>query len=217
LHLFMSHFKIVFEAVGKRYVSEWVLKDQSFTINPADGVAVLGPNGSGKSTLLQMIAGYVQPSKGRISFYVDDVLIEIENVFQYLSLAAPYLELIEEYILDEMINFHFGFKKIINGLNAEDVVQRSGLATSRHKTVKNFSSGMKQRLKLTLAIMSDTPLLLLDEPLSNLDEQGATWYQQMLRDFSGDRTVVVCSNMNEKEFEFCRERIILEKTEVKIA
>jgi ABC-type multidrug transport system ATPase subunit len=82
--------------------------------------------------------------------------------------------------------------------------------------VKNFSSGMKQRLKLTLAIMSDTPLLLLDEPLSNLDENGATWYQQMVRDFAGDRTIVVCSNMNEKEIGFCHEKIFLEKTEVKI-
>lgn len=207
----VKQFKIIFESVGKKFVSEWVLKDFSFTINPSEKIAVLGPNGSGKSTLLQMIAGYVQPSAGKISFYVDDVLVEEENVFRYISVAAPYLELIEEYSLEEMVNFHFGFKNIINSMKTEDVIARSGLKESKHKAVKNFSSGMKQRLKLTLAIMSDTPLLLLDEPLSNLDEAGEKFYSQMLSDFSSDRTVVVCSNMNEKEFGFCERKIILEK------
>jgi ABC-type multidrug transport system ATPase subunit len=212
----MPHIKIVFENVGKKFSNEWVLRNFNLDINHADRVAILGPNGSGKSTLLQMIAGYVQPSKGKVTFNIDGLLIGEEDIFRSISLAAPYLELIEEYTLDEMVNFHFGFKKIISGLTAEDVVQQSGLAASRNKAVKNFSSGMKQRLKLTLAIMSDTPLLLLDEPLSNLDEQGATWYEQMLKYFSGERTIVVCSNMNEKEYGFCGEKILLKRIEVKI-
>ena len=212
----MSRIKIVFENTGKKFGSDWVLRDFNFTFNPASQVAILGPNGSGKSTLLQMVAGYVQPSAGKISFYVDDVLIEEENIFRHVSLAAPYLELIEEYSLEEIVKFHFGFKNIINGMNNGDVIERSGLQASAHKQVKNFSSGMKQRLKLTLAILSDTPLLLLDEPLSNLDEQGEIWYQEMVKDFSSERTVVVCSNMNEKEFGFCREKILLKRIEVKI-
>ena len=212
-----NQLKIIFESVGKKFVNEWVLKDFSFTINPSEKIAVLGPNGSGKSTLLQMLAGYVQPSAGKISFYADDVLVVEENIFHHVSLATPYLELIEEYTLEEMVNFHFGFKNIISGLKPEDVIERSGLKESKHKAVKNFSSGMKQRLKLALAVMSDAPLLLLDEPLSNLDEAGEKFYSQMLNDFSAGRTVVVCSNMNEKEFGFCDRRIELKKTEVKIA
>ena len=168
----MRSIKIVFENTGKKFGSDWVLKDFNFTFSPSGKVAILGPNGSGKSTLLQMVAGYVQPSSGKISFYADDVLIEEENIFRHVSLAAPYLELIEEYSLEEIVKFHFGFKNIINGMNIRDVIERSGLSSSANKQVKNFSSGMKQRLKLTLAILSDTPLLLLDEPLSNLDEQG---------------------------------------------
>lgn len=208
----MRGIKIVFGNVGKKFNSDWVLRDFNFTFNPSDHVAILGPNGSGKSTLLQMVAGYVQPSEGKIYFYDDDVLFEEENIFRHVSLAAPYLELIEEYSLEEMVKFHFGFKSIINGMNNRDVIERSGLQVSAHKQVKNFSSGMKQRLKLTLAILSDTPLLLLDEPLSNLDEQGEIWYQQMIEDFSLERMVVVCSNMNEKEYGFCKEKIVLEKS-----
>ena len=207
----MQKIKIIFENTGKKFISEWVLKDFSFTINHSEKIAVLGPNSSGKSTLLQMLAGYVQPSAGKISFYTDDVLVEEENIFRYISLAAPYLELIEEYSLEEMVNFHFGFKNIINGLKPEDVIARSGLKESKHKAVKNFSSGMKQRLKLTLAIMSDAPLLLLDEPLSNLDDEGEKFYLQMFNDFSAGRTVVVCSNMDEKEFGLCERNIELKK------
>ena len=212
----MSRIRIVFGNAGKKFGSEWVLKDFNFTFNSSDKVAILGPNGSGKSTLLKMIAGYVQPSAGKIYFYVDNVLIEEENIFRYISLAAPYLELIEEYSLKEIVNFHFGFKNIIKEMNIDDVIERSGLQTSAHKQVKNFSSGMKQRLKLTLAILSNTPLLLLDEPLSNLDEQGEIWFQQMIKDFFLERTIVVCSNMNEKEYSFCGKKIQLSSSEVKI-
>jgi len=207
----MSRIKIVFENAGKKFGSDWVLKDFNYTFNFSDHVAILGPNGSGKSTLLQMIAGYVQPSAGKISFYADDVLIEEENIFRYVSLAAPYLELIEEYSLEEMVKFHFGFKGVVSGMSIQDVIERSELSSSANKQVKNFSSGMKQRLKLTLAILSDTQLLLLDEPLSNLDEQGDSWYEKMIKDFCSERTVVVCSNMNKKEYEFCEGKIVLEK------
>src|SRR5438552_3429647 len=126
-YFMINQIKIIFENTGKKFGSDWVLKDFSFTLNPSGQVAILGPNGSGKSTLLQMIAGYVQPSSGKISFYNDDVFIEEENIFRHISLAAPYLELIEEYSLEEMVKFHFGFKSIINGMNNRDVIERSGL------------------------------------------------------------------------------------------
>lgn len=187
------------------------MRDLNFTINPSDRMAILGSNGSGKSTLLQMIAGYIQPSIGKISFYNGDTSIPAENIFSHISIASPYLELIEDYTLAEMVQFHFGLKKIINELSAKDVIENSGLSSESDKPIRNFSSGMKQRLKLTLAFMSDTSLLLLDEPLTNLDEAGEKWYAKMLGDFSGGRTVVVCSNMNEKEYGFCEKHVMLAK------
>ncbi|NBQ48017.1 MAG: ATP-binding cassette domain-containing protein, partial [Sphingobacteriia bacterium] len=74
---------------------------------------------------------------------------------------------------------------------------------ARHKFIRQYSSGMKQRLKLALALLADTPLLLLDEPLSNLDRSGAAWYQQMITDYTAKRTVIVCSNAIEEEHFFC--------------
>lgn len=205
----MQGIRIVFENTGKKFNGKHVLRDLSFTINPSDRLAILGANGSGKSTLLQMIAGYIQPSTGKIFFYDNNAPVMPENVFSQISLASPYLELIEDYTLQEMVQFHFGLKKIINGSGIKDVVEVSGLSLEEDKSVKNFSSGMKQRLKLTLAFMSDTPLLLLDEPLTNLDEAGEKWYAKMLDDYSGGRTVIVCSNMNEKEYSFCDKHVLL--------
>lgn len=203
--------RIVLDNAGKRFGGRFVLRGLDFTINPSDRLAILGSNGSGKSTLLQMIAGYIQPSAGKISFYNSDALLPAENIFSHVSIASPYLELIEDYTLPEMVQFHFGLKKIINGLNPEDVIERSGLAAETNKPIRNFSSGMKQRLKLTLAFMSNTSLLLLDEPLTNLDEAGEKWYAKMLGDFSNGRTVIVCSNMNEKEYSFCEKHVLLTK------
>src|SRR5215216_1589589 len=117
----MNKIQIVFENVGKKFNYRYVLRDFNFTIHPSDRLAILGSNGSGKSTLMQMIAGYIQPSTGKISFYNDDALITAENVFSYVSLASPYLELIEDYTLHEMVQFHFGLKKIVSGLNNKDV------------------------------------------------------------------------------------------------
>ena len=203
--------KIVFENTGKKFNDRYVLRDLSFTINPSDRLAILGSNGSGKSTLLQMVAGYIQPSTGKIYFYNSEASLPADNVFSHISIASPYLELIEDYTLAEMVQFHFGLKKIINGLGIKDVVERSGLSAETKKPIRNFSSGMKQRLKLTLAFMSDTSLLLLDEPLTNLDEAGEKWYTKMLEDFSGERTVIVCSNMNNKEYSFCEKHVMLPK------
>src|SRR5215470_15457845 len=100
--------KIVFENTSKRFNNRHVLRDLNFTINPSDRLAILGSNGSGKSTLLQMIAGYIQPSKGKIFFYNNDALLPSENIFSHISIASPYLELVEEYTMFELIRFHFG-------------------------------------------------------------------------------------------------------------
>src|SRR6185436_13367294 len=132
----MQGIKIVFENTGKKFNERYVLRDLNFTINPSDRLAILGSNGSGKSTLLQMIAGYIQPSTGKISFYNDDALLPAENVFAHISIASPYLELIEDYTLAEMVQFHFGLKKIINGLNHKDVIERSGLGSEANKAIR---------------------------------------------------------------------------------
>jgi len=127
-----------------------------------------------------------------------------------MSISAPYLELIEEFTLEEIIHFHFKFKKAKNGLSEGEVLKLSGLESKKDKVFKFFSSGMKQRIKLTLAILSDTPILLLDEPCSNLDSHVVKWYQEMIAQYAMDRTIIVASNNQQDEFAFCDQRISID-------
>ena len=198
--------KITLQNIGRRFNREWIFRNINYTFNPGEAYAILGPNGSGKSTLLQVLNGSLTPSAGVINYTLKDQEITAENIYKELSLAAPYLELIEEFTMDEMTDFHFKFKAYRQGMNKNAVIDLLNLQGGRNKMIKYFSSGMKQRLKLALAFCSDTPMLMLDEPTSNLDTQGVDWYLSLVQQFAADRLTIICSNQ-EHEYSFCKHQL----------
>src|SRR5690606_30127836 len=135
-------------------------------------------------------------------------VIDAEHIYQYLSIAAPYLELIEEFTLAEQVRFHFAHKRFSDGLEEQSLIERLGLAHAKDKQIRYFSSGMKQRVKLGLACYADVPIVLLDEPTSNLDEDSISWYLQLIASTSADRLFLVCSNQ-EREYGFCEHKITI--------
>lgn len=189
--------RIIAENLGKRFNREWIFRHFSLTLEPATTYAITGPNGSGKSTLSQVLWGQVPPTAGIISFVNDEKPVPLTEVFRHVSIAAPYMDLIEEFTLDETISFHFKFKKPVAGISVDQVAERMQLAHARDKKIGQFSSGMKQRLKLALAFYSDTPLLFLDEPTTNLDKQAIAWYQNNLSHRAG-RTTIIASNQEDE-------------------
>ena len=198
--------KIILENIGRRFNRDWIFRGIDYTFNAGESYAILGPNGSGKSTLLQVLNGSLTPSAGTINFFDGDRRIDIEKVFQQLSLAAPYLELIEEFTLNEMIDFHFKFKTYLPGMDNKAVIELLNMPTSKHKMIRYFSSGMKQRLKLALAFCADTAMLVLDEPTSNLDSQGVDWYLSLVQQYAQNRLTIVGSNQ-QHEYDFCTHQI----------
>ena len=194
--------QISLQNIGRRFNREWIFKGIYYTFEEQNSYAILGSNGSGKSTLLQVLNGSLNPSAGEIKYNDAGTDIEPETVFNYLSLAAPYLEVIEDFSLTEMIDFHFKFKKYRPGMDKHAVADILNLQGSRDKLIRYFSSGMKQRLKLALAFCSDTPMLMLDEPTSNLDNQGIDWYLSLIEQYSAGRLTIICSNQ-EHEYSFC--------------
>ena len=155
-----------------------------------------------------MISGSLTPSKGKLLFFINEEEVAVENIFSYLSIAAPYLELIEEFTLTEVLDFHFNFKTRLSNLTNKDLIDLLNMDSSKNKQLKYFSSGMKQRVKLILALCADTPILLLDEPTSNLDDQGIKWYKNLIAQFTANRLVIVCSNQAH-EYEFCAHQILI--------
>ncbi|MCC9136263.1 ATP-binding cassette domain-containing protein [Pontibacter silvestris] len=192
--------------LGKRYNYEWIFRNLTYTFKPGTSYAILGHNGSGKSTLLTILAGYNLHSEGDITYTEKDKTVAPETAFRHLSLTAPYMELVEEFTLLEMLDFHTRFKPLRLSLTNQQLVERMGLQKARNKFVKDFSSGMKQRLKLGLAIYSDTSLLLLDEPTTNLDQEGISWYQEHVEQNKKDRLIIVGSNISH-EYAFCDQQL----------
>lgn len=185
---------IVVENLGKRFNREWIFKKFNFVFEQGNCYAIIGPNGSGKSTLMQVLWGQVPASTGTLTYSIKKNTIAEEDAYRNVSIATPYMELIEEFTLKEMINFHFKFKQIIQNRSVDELSDWMELSHAQNKQISNFSSGMRQRLKLGLAFFSDTSALFLDEPTTNLDKRAIEWYQVNLKEFAPTRLVLIASN-----------------------
>lgn len=184
--------KIVLDNIEKKFNKDLLFSGININFEVNNRYALMGANGSGKSTLLQIISSYLSPSKGQISYFYNNQKIEENEVFHHVSIVAPYLELIEEMTLTEFLEYHFSFKQKLISIN--EMIDYVGLNLSKNKPIEKFSSGMKQRVKLLQAFMSNSPILLLDEPCSNLDQAGFETYTQLMNNFSKNKIVIVASN-----------------------
>ncbi len=192
--------------VSKRFRYEWVLRRLNLELHSACSYAITGPNGSGKSTLLKMICGHLSPSRGQIHWERNGTPLDADEVFRAFTLAAPYIELIEEFTLVELLRFQQRFRPLMPGLDLPSLLDVMELGHAAHKEVRHFSSGMKQRLRLAMALCFQSLAVLLDEPGTNLDVQGIRWYRALVESYGQGRLLMVASNV-EGDFEFCRERI----------
>lgn len=191
---------------GKRFNRDWIFRHLTYEFSAGQSYAIIGPNGSGKSTLLQVLSGAMQMNEGNGQWTMDNSQIETENIYNYVSICAPYLELVEEMTLKEFLEFHHQFKPFLFSITPEKIISLLGLEEATNKQIRNFSSGMKQRVKLAQAIFSDVPVVLLDEPCTNLDAAGVALYLQLITDYCQNRLVIVSSN-DEVEYGFCREKV----------
>lgn len=158
---------------------------------------------------MQVICGFVVPNEGTVVYSENAQNLAPEQIKNKIALASPYLQLIEDFSLVEMVEHAASFKPFGKGMGTEQFLQTVQLESSRHKLIKQFSSGMKQRLKLGLALLSEAPVLFLDEPVSNLDKQAINWYKEMVVTYSSEKTVIVCSNAIDDEFFFCDRQLNL--------
>jgi ABC-type multidrug transport system ATPase subunit len=194
--------KIELKNIGKKFSNEWIFKNLSFEFTSGKKYAVTGFNGSGKSTLIQVAAGLIPSNLGEIFYYENGVTIPSDEIYKKLFITAPYIDLVEEFSLSEAIDFHVKFKPFIEGISKEKFLELVYMKQETTKSIKQFSSGMKQRLKLGLAFFSQSNALFLDEPTTNLDEQGIQWYLDMVSNLESSKLVVISSN-DKREYNFC--------------
>lgn len=198
---------------GKRFNRDWIFRNFNHTFEAGKSYAITGPNGSGKSTLLQVVAGNIQQSEGLIEYdkeglaFLKEKSAKItESFFNDIAIAAPYLETVEEMTAVEFLQFHISFKPFISSVNVDRAIEIIGLEHAANKQIRFYSSGMKQRVKLAQAVFSDVPVLLLDEPCTNLDSAGYELYNSLIEEYCRAKLIIVSSN-DINEYNFCEERI----------
>jgi ABC-type multidrug transport system ATPase subunit len=191
---------------GKRFNREWIFRHFNYEFVAGKKYAITGPNGSGKSTLLQVIGGAISHNEGDVEYSILNASCSPDKIYKHISLAAPYLELVEEMTAKEFLEFHSKFKPL--QLRIDEVVKVVGLENAINKQIRYYSSGMKQRLKLAQAFFSSAPALLLDEPTTNLDADGVSLYHRLINNYTKDKLVIISSN-DKQEYDFCKEEIVI--------
>jgi ABC-type multidrug transport system ATPase subunit len=194
--------------VSKKFGSAWVFRNISQTYEAGQKYAITGPNGSGKSTLLKIIAGIITPNEGEVKFEIPgsesagpmqrSKIQDSSTIYQDISFCSPYMELPEELTLAELLVFHQNLRQLT--ISAKDFVEE--LQLDMDKEIRNYSSGMKQRLKLALAFFTDSKAILLDEPSATLDDYWNQWYLKTAERVSARRLLVISSNIP-AEYPFC--------------
>ena len=186
--------KIIATGVEKKFRKEWIFRKLDGTYSAGQSYALVGPNGTGKSTLLKLLAQFSLPTHGKVEFvHVDGTVIPTDKAHQYVAFAAPYADVIEEFTLSELIGFLQNLGFISAELDLLSFEKYMELSPGKGKLIKNYSSGMRQKIKLACALLSPRPILCLDEPTSNLDEQANQWFIAKLYE-NRSKLIFIASN-----------------------
>jgi len=201
--------KIEIQNISKHFNAHLVFNNISAEIDNLNPIAILGKNGSGKSTLIKIISGIMSPDLGNINYYYNQKPIAKNDIYKYVALTAPYLELIEEFTLQKILSFHLKFVPFLNGLSKNNVIQLLSLENNSNTKIKDYSSGMKQKLKIALSVFYSKPFLIFDEPFVNLDPNAIDWYNNIMLKYLNNRLLIVCSN-NIQEVSNIKYRLFIE-------
>lgn len=199
--------EVIAKKLSRKFANQTVIRELNFRFEAGASYAILGGNGSGKSTILKLVYGALTPSSGNLTYRLNGIKLKQEQVPFHITIAGPYLELIEELSAREFLDFYFKFRKPVNGFGSQKIIKKCMLEDAATKEIRNFSSGMKQRLRLGLAFFTQSDMVLLDEPTSNLDAIGIEWYRKLVEESLLGRTLLVGSNHQEKEMDFCHHHL----------
>lgn len=199
--------KIELVNISKRFIREWIIKDFDYEFVSGKCYGLQGQNGSGKSTLLSIISSAMTPSTGRISYAIDDQYIEDSYIYKYLVISSVSSDLIEDFTANEMLEHFKKFKSL--DLNSDTFFQQLDLVGHEDKLIQSYSSGMKQRLSLGLALNAEAELILLDEPSSYLDSNKKAWFYKELEKLVAKQKIIIIASNDKADFQFCDEIIQL--------
>lgn len=188
----------------KRFARRRVIDDVNLQAQSGEVVGIIGANGSGKSTLVKMIAGLVRPDAGSVNLTIDTAPIDASLVREHCGLVAPYLELYDEFTPIELLRLHAQLHgKHIDDSYVNSLLELVQLSSSSTRIVRGFSSGMRQRVAIALAVSLTPALLLLDEPGVTLDEAGRSALAQCIDIARQHGSIILLATNDDRERSLC--------------
>lgn len=205
----MSDYSLSAQSINKTFSRRLIFKDISFKLNLSVIFGISGPNGSGKSTLVKIIANLISPSSGKLVHKFNGNEIKPEALHNHIGLVSPYLVLYDEFTAYENLNYFSEIRGIFfDKERIDDLLNRFLLFNRKEDLVKTYSSGMKQRLKFIFALMHSPQLIVLDEPTSNLDDEGKEVVYKLVKE-EGNKNIVIIASNEKTDLSLCSEMIDL--------
>lgn len=200
--------------LGKFYGKKKVFRNLHFTISEPGCIGILGPNGSGKSTLMRCLSGLLRPSEGTLNWTESGVKIDPKKIRYRIGFAAPSIQLYRELTVAENLSFVRDIRPAGSGSpqspdNLPEILETAGLTHLSRQEYGTLSSGQQQRVKLAAALIAQPDILMLDEPGTNLDENGRQLVNQIIHAHSGKSKFLFLASSKEDELALCDEKIVL--------
>lgn len=201
----MIEFNYKISELSKYFLRKhFIFRNMSLSFTNGDVIAITGANGSGKSTLLKVMTGVLSHSSGKLEVTRNNKNISIQDFRDDIALVSPYLNLYEEFTPLEHFKISADLRGIATDIDLLDkLLNRFRLNTHKNAPIKNFSSGMKQRMKFVLALQNNPTILFLDEPTSNLDIEGIESVNNIIREHSTNGGAVVIATNEDREKSLC--------------
>lgn len=190
--------KVEVSGIQKSFGNRKVLKDINFTIETPNSIGITGHNGSGKSTLMKILAQIIAPTKGKVTIKCDGNELPAERHLEVIKMVAPEMALYEMLTAHENLRFFATLASVpLPKAEQDRLLELVGLADRGDDLVGAYSSGMKQRLKYAVALLAEPEILLLDEPTSNLDDEGKQIVINIMKQQQNDRILIIATNEHE--------------------
>ena len=187
--------QLIAENVGKSFGNSIIFKHIDLEVSSGQCIGIIGPNGSGKTTLIRVLSKLISPSTGQVFYKTNGKELSREEGFRHIGLIGPYLELYQDLTALENLRFFAEIRGLKDyRKKIDDLFEKFGLQNRQDDQVKNYSSGMKQRLKYIFALMHDPDILFIDEPRSNLDEEGISTVYQVIRERKKNSIIFLATN-----------------------
>jgi ABC-type multidrug transport system ATPase subunit len=201
----MNEFNLNAVNITKYFIrNRYIFKNVSLNIKNSEIVGLIGENGSGKSTLLRIIAGVLSPSSGELNFIVNDKKLHHSEYNKHFSFVAPYLNLYDEFTPDEHYKVTADLRGVKNDKeNLDEMLRYFKLYKHKLSQIKGFSSGMKQRMKFITAMQITPEILFLDEPTTNLDQDGIYKINSIITGHAKKGGAVVIATNEDRERDLC--------------